>query len=90
MRRLLLAVALLATPVAAHGFTTADEFQPDFANARECRPIEGRRLWVGKMGYYIQSWLFGASGALDDENASAVPFSENDKTALAAFEAACK
>ena len=89
---MILAVALLASPVAAHGFSTVGEFQPDFEKARECRPIEGRRLWVGEKGYYIQDWLFasGDSGLLDDDHASAIPFSDNTKEDLADFEAACK
>lgn len=81
---------LLVTP--AWAFSTVDEYAADFAKARECKPIDGRKVWAGKDAYYIQAWLFytGQSGLLDDEVASAVPIADNGKDALEPFEAACK
>lgn len=89
--RTLIIFAALAAAAPAMAFTTVDEYQSDFAKARECRDIEGRKVWVGERGYYIQSWLFytGQSGLLDDESASVVPFAENKAEDLEAFAAAC-
>lgn len=89
-----LAVFLLmisSSAYAADGFVTDDEYQPDFSNAVECRQIDGRRVWRGRVAYYIQSNLFmtGQSGLLDNEAAAAVPFAENADPDLAAFKEAC-
>lgn len=92
MRTAILAVALLAA-MPARAFTTVDEYQPDFAKARECRDLEdGRKVWVGELGYYVQSWMFytGQSGLLDDESASAVPFADNPEANLVDFKKACE
>lgn len=91
MRTAIFAVALL-TAMPAWAFTTVDEYQPDFAKARECKDIDGRKVWVGESAYYIQSWMFytGQSGLLDDETASAVPFTDNEPTNLADFKKACE
>lgn len=92
MRAAIFAVALVAA-VPAQAFTTVDEYQPDFEKARECRDLEdGRKVWVGELGYYVQSWMFytGQSGLLDDESASAIPFAENPPSNLAAFKQACE
>lgn len=94
MRKLLVALALLTAPAAAaHDFVTVDEYQDDFAKARECRPLgDGRRLWVGEEGYYVQSWFFmtGQSGILDDENASVVSFADNKPEDLTDWAALCR
>lgn len=81
----------LAAPLSASEFTTVDEFQDDFATAKECRPIEGRKVWKGERAFYIQAWAFqtGESGLLDDETASAVPFADNTPEDLADFRKAC-
>jgi len=90
---LLFASLLLAVPAnAADGFITADEYQADFATAVPCEPVEGRKLWKGKEAFYIQAWLFytGQSGALDDETADAIAFSENTPKVMAQYVAACE
>ena len=91
MRAAIFAVALLAA-MPAMAFTTVDEYQPDFAEARECKDIEGRKVWVGERGYYIQAWLLrsGQSGALDPEVALAVPFADNEPANLVDFKKACE
>lgn len=87
-------LALLAflIPASAWAFSTVEEFQEDFEQARECEPIEGRKVWAGKDAYYIQAWFFqtGQSSILDEETASAVPIEDNDAEALADFIEACK
>lgn len=91
MKNLLAAVLMLtATPCLA--WSTVDEFEKDFETAKECRPIEGRKVWAGKEAYYIQSWFFrtGDSGLLDEESASAVAIADNDKEALQPFVEACQ
>lgn len=87
---LALLVLLASTP--SWAFTTTEEFQADFSQARECKPIDGRKVWAGKDAYYIQAWLFktGQSGQLDDEVAEAVPIVNNDQSVLSDFAAACK
>jgi hypothetical protein len=57
--------SLCPNPVASDGFTTVEEYQDDFAQARECEPIDGRHVWAGKRAYYIQSWLFILLGGGD-------------------------
>lgn len=90
MKTILTALLLVTTPCWA--WSTVDEYSQDFAKARECSPIEGRKVWAGEQAYYIQSWMFrtGQSGLLDDETASAVPISGNTADALKSFVAACR
>jgi len=90
MKNVLVLLALLAA-WPAWAYSTGDEYQPDFEKARECKPIDGRKVWAGKDAYYIQANMFqtGQSGLLDDDAVSTVPIKDNDKVALEAFEKAC-
>ena len=69
MKRTLLAFVLLSSPAfAADGFITAEIYQADFDNARECRPIDaGRRLWEGEQAFYVQTWAGPNTDELDEE-----------------------
>ena len=91
MRNIVAALLLLVTSP-AWAWSTVPEYEADFAKARECTPIDGRKVWAGERAYYIQAWLLatGDSGLLDDENASVVDVSENTPDALAAFTKACE
>ena len=88
----LLTVLLVSLSSPALAWSTTADYASDFAKARECRPLDGRRLWVGGSAFYIQSWLFRTpdSGLLDDDAVSAVPFDDNSMQALATFAALCK
>lgn len=91
MRYILLSIGILASS-SVLAFDTVPEYAKDFASARECKEIDGRKVWAGEDAYYIQSWLFmtGDSGLLDPENASAVPLADNTAEDLTAFAVACK
>lgn len=91
MKTILAALFLLtATPCLA--WSTVPEYEWDFSKARECRPIDGRKVWAGTEAYYIQSWLFwtGDSGLLDDEAVSVIDITENTAGALERYAAACQ
>ena len=91
MKTILTALLIFAaSPCLA--WTPPEEYEADFAKARECRPIDGRKLWVGGTGYYIQANLLWTSdsGLLDDDAVSVVEFDDNSLEALAAFADACK
>ena len=81
----------VAPAIAGEGFSTVDQYQPDFATATECDRIDNRRVWAGKEAYYIQAnALYSSeSGLLDDEYASAVPLADNTADALSVFAEAC-
>lgn len=91
MKSVLLAL-LIATPaVAADGFTTVKDFQPDFEKAVQCRPLDGRKVWKGHTAYYIQSTMFytDQSGALDPESADTVAIKTAPAKSLAVFKKVC-
>ena len=83
---------LVLIVVPAWAWTPPQGYESDFAEARECRPLDGRKLWVGGGGYYIQANLFWTpdSGLLDDDAVSLVEFDDNSLEALATFAAHCK
>lgn len=86
----LILLMLFAAPALA--WTPPEGYEADFAKARECRPVEGRKLWVGGRGYYLQANLFmtSESGLLDDDALSVVEFDDNSLEALATFADHCK
>jgi hypothetical protein len=81
---------LIVSP--AWAWTPPEGYESDFAKARECRPVEGRKLWVGGKGYYVQANRFWTSdsGQLDDEAVSVIEFDDNTLEALATFADHCK
>ena len=89
MKALILLI-LLAAP--AWAWTPPEGYEADFAGARECRPVDGRKLWVGGTAYYLQANLFrtSASGLLDDDAVSVIEFDDNSLEALATFADHCK
>lgn len=92
MRTIIALLCIVVSFPALGGVSTVDEYQSDLNSASECRPLEGRRLWMGEKGYYIEAWLFATkeSGQIDHESASAIPFAENDEDALSVFAKACR
>ena len=86
----LILLMLLSSPALA--WTPPGGYEADFAKARECRPVEGRKLWVGGKGYYLQANLLwtSQSGLLDDDAVSVVEFDDNSLEALATFASLCK
>lgn len=88
--RYILAVLIFIAPVQAFAFETVAEFQPDFAVAKPCKPIDGRQVWQGKKAYYIQNWMFWKPGPVDPDTAGVVAFKDNKKSDLKPFAAACK
>lgn len=90
MKSLLLVLLLASPAVAADGFTTVKEFQSDFAAAKQCHSIAGRKVWQGQKAFYMQSRLTTDSAALDPENANVVLASENTKAVVQSYEKACK
>ena len=86
----LILLTLLAAP--AWAWTPPEGYEADFAVARECRPVDGRKLWVGGKGYYLQANLFwtGQSGLLDDDAVSVVEFDDNSLDTLSTFAALCR
>jgi hypothetical protein len=89
MKALILLI-LFAAP--AFAWTPPAGYEADFEGARECRPVEGRKLWVGGKGYYLQANLFwtNQSGLLDDDAVSVVEFDDNSLDTLSTFAALCK
>lgn len=86
----LVLLMLFAAPALA--WTPPEGYEADFAKARECRPVDGRKLWVGGKGYYLQANLFmtSQSGLLDPEAVSVVEFDDNSLESLATFAEACR
>ncbi len=84
-------ILLMMFPAPALAWTPPEGYEVDFSKARECRPVEGRKLWVGGKGYYLQANLFWTdqSGLLDDDAVSVVEFDDNSLEALATFAEHC-
>lgn len=81
---------LLTTPALA--WTPPEGYEKDFATARECKPVKGRKVWVGGKAYYRQANMFWTdqSGLLDDDAVSAIDFDEASLEALAPYAEACR
>lgn len=95
MKKLVVLAAIVFSPIAAiaaDGFATVDELQPDFDRATRCHEIDGRKVWKGKEAFYIQAYLLttGQSKALSDDAASAVVKSEQSKDVIDLYERACR
>jgi hypothetical protein len=86
LKALLIAMLVVSTPVAA--LETLPEYAGDFADAKECRPLDdGRRLWAGSQAFYISSWMFktGDSGLIDPDNVGVVEGGPEEHPDLAAL-----
>lgn len=95
MKKLVVLAAIAFAPLAAMaagGFSTIDELQPDFDKASPCEDIDGRKVWKGKKAFYIQAYAFktGQSKVLSDDSASAVIKSDQSKDVLELYERACR
>lgn len=92
MKGLLLAILIASPAMAADGFGTLKEFQPDLDKAVQCHPIDGRQVWKGEKAYYIQSCAFYTcgSGALSSDSADAIIPKNQSKKFMTAFVKACK
>ena len=92
MKSILLVLLLSAPAMAADGFTTVKEYQPDFDTAVQCKPVDGRKFWKGHQAYYLQSNLFytSDSGALDKGSASVIAFKDVNPKLKKTFAEACR
>ncbi|WP_019567368.1 hypothetical protein [Agrobacterium sp. 10MFCol1.1] len=95
MKKLVVLAAIVFAPLAANaadGFSTVDEFQPDFDKAKPCKEIDGRKVWKGEKAFYIQAYAFstGQSKALSDDAASTVVKSDQSKDVIDLYERACR
>lgn len=95
MKKLVVLAAIAFAPfaaIAADGFATVDELQPDFDRATPCKEIDGRKVWKGNKAFYIQAYAFttGQSKALSDDAASAVIKSDQSKDVIDLYERACR
>lgn len=84
--------ALIAAAMASlMGFAAPPEFQADFESSKACHDFEGRKLWQGQQGYYLQAYEFytGQSGLLSQDAVTAILYSENTEDALSPYAKAC-
>ncbi len=92
MRNIVIAALLFSTPAFAGSFGTVPEYQNDFDKATLCKPVNGRMVWKGEFGFYIQSTKFYTSetGQVAEDAASVIPYYKNTKDTLRPFYKACE
>lgn len=88
----LLAASSIGTHAFANDFVAVPEYQQDFEKAKQCQTVNGRLVWQGYEGFYIQSTQYytDASGELSQDTVSAIPFEYNQMKVLKPFFLACK
>jgi len=88
--RLILIGLLMIAPASAFAFTPPVGYQSDFSSAKQCRDIDGRHVWQGQQGYYIQNWLLNQPGQIDPDTVGVVDLNDNAADVLQPFVDACK
>jgi hypothetical protein len=95
MRSILISLAIFIAAPAFAGQLSDNPSQQELAQSTEvkqCRDIDGRKLWAGPKAYYLQAWQFktAQSGLLDDDAVSVVSFADNKPADLDGLREACK
>lgn len=83
----LLVSSVLASPHLDGKVVTTKQLQADFEHATPCKDVDGRKVWKGRIAFFIQSYVY--NGDDTESGADAVLPGDNTAETMKEFEDAC-